>query len=75
MCGFCLKQQVVTIVGDHDRKKACDMKCFADPNCTGTYSEHYLQRAVPPNMLKKLEEMRQSVVSFFILLVLCNLFL
>jgi hypothetical protein len=75
MCGFCLKQQVVTIVGDHDRKKACDMKCFADPNCTGTYSEHYLQRAVPPNMLKKLEEMRQSVVSIFILLVLCNLFL
>ena len=62
MCGFCLKQMVTTIVGDHDRSKACDMKC-CDPSCTGTYSERYLKRAVPPNTMKKLEEMRASVVS------------
>ena len=62
MCGICLKQQVTTIVGDHDRTKASSMLCFGEPGCQGTYNESSLIRAIPPNTLKKLEEMRASMM-------------
>ena len=63
MCGLCLKQQVMTIVGDMDRAAAYpSIVCFGGHDgCVGTYSEHDLSRAVPPNTMKKLEEMRASI--------------